>query len=121
MVAEDELVEAGAELLDTLHRRKVDVRAAVWAYDTLFQAWKLVLVLPITSRIGIKKTYERIEKVLPKNSPISGVDLQVFYPDSQYAEALQQSLRGMTNRRLRHLYLNSDDSYIEDGYVYFVK
>jgi hypothetical protein len=121
MVTTEELIEHGSALLDVLKIGGIEVSAAVWSQSPLFQEWRLQLVLPLVEKVGILKAHEQVGRVIQRARGLSMSDLSLFTPESSYAKRLRASLKGQRNTYLRHFAIDNDDTFIEDGYVYFVK
>jgi hypothetical protein len=112
-------VEIGRAVLKVLKRAAIDVRAALWEWDTFWQQWELTLVLPLVEEAGIRGAHKRIDPLLA-GAGIEPIELSFLTPEAGYAKRLRESLRGMKNRELFRKEID-DGTIIERGYVYFVK
>lgn len=65
LVASD--IDSGKQVLTALDADDVDVRLALWWYDTDSGEWRLLLGLPVVDRSGAEVGYKLVQRTLTKH------------------------------------------------------
>ena len=66
----EELIKDGESRLRQLDRSKVDVRSAVWLYNTERGVWRLTLGIRGAAKAGPMQAYRRIQPALKRANPL---------------------------------------------------
>ena len=113
----------GQKLLYKLDQSGLKVTSAFWCYMDEYERYRLVIVTPFFDKHGVRKTYEKIQKVLRSNEDIdlSLETVLVMSPDARLNKAMRTKFRtgtGISGIRLTGNVI--DGTYIEDAYLYRV-
>ncbi len=120
----DQMIDAGARLLNDIKDTDLEVVAAFWLFFTEAGEWRLVLVSPRIDKDGPRKLYEQLsEKLYAGTDKVYGIDIfniTFMSPSERLVGALADANRQSTlsSQRLPGIYLNG--VYVEDLYVYFI-
>ncbi len=117
----DEMIKAGASVVESLDRRKFPVDAALWFYLSNQNQWRLLLATPEVHLEGPRKTYKRVLQTL-RNAAVHGVSLEdVAVVDTrdplvQLFRAAIRTDRSVGGIRFSRNTINGQ--FIEDAYIY---
>jgi hypothetical protein len=118
----NELIDAGAKLVDKLDKRGLAPDAAFWLYFPEEQTWKLVLVEVKLAKKGPKAAYAEIQKVLTGEKGLESLrldNLVLEKPDARIVELIRKAMRtgsGITGIRFKNNVI--DGTLIDDAYIY---
>lgn len=116
-----DLIEAGKQLTSALDRAGLEVRSALWFYDTDAEEWRLILAMPMVDSRGVASTYDEIGKVL-RAALIPGLFLRqiaAVRPTDELVTALRKAITtGPTIASIRLTNSAVDRIPIEDAYIY---
>ncbi len=119
----EEMIQAGAELLRSLDKNGVVVRAALWFLLTDADTWRLIIASPEVRHQGPKSMYRRVQSIvnrLPEDEPrlrlenISVVDDRE--PLISLLSTAIQTGDGVSGIRFSRNTVNG--VFIEDAYIY---
>jgi hypothetical protein len=116
-----DLIDAGKRLTSALDSAGIEVRTALWFYDTDAKEWRLFLAMPMVEERGPAGTYAEIGRVLRATS-IPGLFLRqiaAVRPTDELIAALRKAIQ--TGRDLASIRLTNsavDNILIEDAYIY---
>lgn len=117
----DEMVKAGASVVESLDRLRFFFDAALWFYLTDVNQWRLLLATPAVRLEGPRKTYKRLLAAL-RNTQVPALSLEdVAVLDTR--DPLIQLLRAAvpTDRTINGIRFSRNTingHFIEDAYVY---
>ena len=117
-----ELIDAGAKLVQKLNKRGLAPDAAFWLYSLEEQTWKLVLVEVKLAKKGPKAAYAEIQKILADEKELGNLkldDLVLEKPDTRIVELIRKAMRtgsGIAGIRFKNNVI--DGTLIDDAYVY---
>ena len=114
-------VEEGEKLLNKLDQTGLEITSAFWCYMDEYERYRLVIATPSFDKYGIRKTYEKIQKVLRSNEDIdlSLETVLVLSPNDRLNKAMRTKFStgpGISGIRLTGNVI--DGIYIEDAYIY---
>ena len=114
-------IEEGRRFLDLLGKSDIPMNAALWQRDETFGRWSLIIVTPFVEKLGVRKTYRRLDQILsrvPDGSPIDLLNVTVLTPDAWFSKSLHRELKNVKNRAVSGLPVGGQ---VVDGFIYFVK
>jgi hypothetical protein len=117
----DQMIEAGASVVQNLNPREFPVDAAVWLYLSDANRWRLMLATPDVQLEGPLKAYKRLFRALG-NAAMHGLTIEnIAVVDSR--DPLIQLLRGAmktdrSGRGVRFSRSTIKGQFIEDAYIY---
>src|SRR5205823_11112557 len=121
----DDMITDGAELLQRLKNKHVELIAAFWLYVPEAEEWRLTLVSPQVDSEGPRRLYNTIREALREaaDGKALGLDLlniTVLSPNDTMVRALANAndLIALSGKRLSGNRLNG--IYVEDIYIYFI-
>jgi hypothetical protein len=112
----------GRRFLDLLKTAGIPVNAALWQKAEIVGRWELVVVTPLVEELGVRKTYDRLDKVLAKSAERPAVELvnvSVLTPESWFYKSLHRDLHNAQDLPITRRQVG--DHIIDDGFIYFVK
>ena len=116
----------GRRFLDLLKTASIPMEAALWQKDEIVGRWELVVVTPLVEELGVRKTYDRLDKILSKSAErpaerpaIELVNVSILTPESWFYKSLHHELRNAQNLPITKRQVG--DHFVDDGFVYFVK
>lgn len=119
----NEMILAGADLIERLEKARFSVKAALWLYLPESGTWRLIIASPEVGLLGPKKAYKKIQTVvahMPLDVPrISLNEITVMEVNDALIASLKTSLKlsnGSAGLRLTKTVLNG--LFIEDAYIY---
>jgi hypothetical protein len=118
-----QLIDAGAELVQSLDKKGLSPDAAFWLYSSDNKAWRLFLVEAKLGKAGPKGVYRQIQKVmkeLPEESQVLSLsDIGLLRSDAPFVQRLRTAFRrgrNVSGMRLMNNVVNG--KLIEDAYIY---
>jgi hypothetical protein len=117
-----ELIDAGARLVQKLDERGLAPDAAFWLYSPEEQTWKLVLVEVKLAKKGPRAAYAEVQKILESEKDFGNLrldDLVLEKPDARIVELIRKAMRtgsGITGIRFKNNVI--DGTLIDDAYIY---
>jgi len=118
----EELIDAGAKLVEKLDKRGLAPDAAFWLYSPEEQTWKLFLVEVKLAKKGPRAAYAEIQKILESEREFGNLrldDLVLEKPDARIVELIRKAMRtgsGITGIRFKNNVI--DGTLIDDAYIY---
>ena len=112
----------GHRFLDVLRGAGIPMNAALWQKDEIVGRWELVVVTPLVEELGVRKTYDRLDRILsksPERPAVELVNVSVLTPESWFYKSLHQELRNAEDLPITRRQVG--DHVIDDGFIYFVK
>jgi hypothetical protein len=118
-ILSDEMIQAGAEVVQQLDRSDFPIEAALWLYLPDSQQWRLMLASPEVKIHGPKKGYKQIQSALTQLAPrLSLQNVTLVDSTDPLILLLKKTLKtdGGTGVRFRGNTVNG--VFIEDAYIY---
>ena len=119
----EQMIAAGAELLERLDRAGLQVRVALWLYFPDAERWRLLVATPYVRLDGPRKVYKKIQSLLgktPEGAPTMDLDsIMVVDIDAPIIQLLRSSIRtgdGIHGVRFTRNVING--TLVEDAYLY---
>ena len=115
----DQMIEAGASVVDSLAKRGFAVDAALWLYLPDLNRWRLYLAMPEVRAKGPKKAYQRVLRSLRDIPGMALDDVSVVDSDDPFIRMFRGALRADRSPngvRLSRGAINGQ--FVEDAYVY---
>ncbi len=112
----------GRRFLDLLRTAGIPMKAALWQKDEIVGRWELAVVTPLVEELGVRKTYDRLDKILSKSAErpaIELVNVSILTPESWFYKSLHHELHDAQNLPITKRQVG--DHFVDDGFVYFVK
>lgn len=117
----DQMIEAGASVLQSLDRRNFAVDAALWLYLTDANLWRLLLATPEVHLQGPRKAYKRLFHAL-RNAAVHNVsveDIAVVDSRDPFIQLLRTAVGVDPSRGGVRFSRNTiNGQFIEDAYIY---
>ena len=118
------MIEAGAQLTETLDKNGLPLVAAFWLFTTDLNEWRLLFASPEMSSLGPRSVYVKIDKAraalgeLADKVPLSVIGL--MDQSNQLVQLLASTLRveGLSRKRVSRNAINGH--FIEDALIYRV-
>jgi hypothetical protein len=123
----DAKIDAGRRLLEKLDEVSFPVTAAFWLYLTESSDWRLFVASPLTSSIGKRDAYSKLQQTLLELQadptfvlqPLGLREITLVRPDDEMVNTLALAVStgpGISGIRLSRNSING--VYIEDAYIY---
>jgi len=119
----DQMIKAGAALVDSLDKRGLSPDAALWLYLPDQEQWRLVLAEVKLSRQGPRVLYQIINEALrageAESQDLSLDAIGLARPDSPLIQLLLSAIRtdrGISGIRFTNNVING--TVIDDAYIY---
>jgi len=114
-------ISDGKRLLGALNKDKFRVTAALWLLDAESQEWQLILCSPILRRLGPRRAYTRLQKVL---LGLKGVNVKLSQivladGDNPLIRAFR-SIRTPQSRDNQFTNCTFGNIHVDDAFVYYV-
>jgi len=117
----DQMIEAGAAVVQSLNLRQFHVDAALWLYLTDVNRWRLMLATSDVRLKGPFKVYKRLIQAL-ENSATHGLTVEnmaVIDSRDPLIQLLRGALKGdRSDGGIRFSHSTIKGQYIEDAYIY---
>ena len=118
----EEMISAGARLLEHLDKAGLSVQAAMWQRQPESETWRLMLALPGLKSRGPLQSYHRILEVqstLPYDELTVDVeDISVIDDQEPLIEALKKANRIHPISQSRQPRMVVSGIYLEESYIY---
>ena len=118
-----EMIKAGAALVEKLDEREFQPVAALWFYFPDTEKWKLVIAESEVVEMGPREVYLKIRQILDEHSDeiagISLADVSLAKPDARIIDLLRIAIQtgpGISGIRFKGNTING--ILIEDAYIY---
>ena len=119
------LIDAGAELIQSLDNKGLRPDAAFWLYSSEAQSWRLFLAEAKVGKAGPKNVYRQIQRImkeLPDDSQVLSLsDVGLLRSDAPFIQLLRTAIStgsGISGIRFTNNVVNGN--LIEDAYIYRV-
>ena len=119
----EEMINAGAKLIDQLDECSYLVHGALWLYYPDPETWRLVIALPDVRSHGPRKAYKLVQAVvsrMPKEEPtIALQNISVVDAKDSFISMLRSAIQpgeGISGIRFSRNTING--IYVEDAYIY---
>ena len=119
----EQMIAAGAKLVERLDALQSDVKGALWIYFPEDKAWKLILASPFVKGEGPKRYYKRIieanKKAAVDENVISLNDIGVSNIDYKLVQLLKIAIStGDDISGIRFSRNTINGFFIDDAYIY---
>ncbi|MCZ6677855.1 MAG: hypothetical protein O7E52_11460 [Candidatus Poribacteria bacterium] len=118
-----EMIDAGANVLQHLDEVNLDVQAALWVYLWESNRWWLVFALPGVQEKGRRKSYQKIHAVhsqIPADQPnVHWSDISVVEADDRFIFMLRQRTPAVS--LMSRIYISQGKIHhrdITEAYIY---
>ena len=122
-VLSEQMIDAGAKLVERLDQSQSNVQAALWLFLPEENTWEMIVISPLVKTDGPRSFYKRIleanKKVDESKSIISLNDIKVADTSNPLINVLRIAIStgsGITGIRFSKNTLNG--TFIEDSYIY---
>jgi hypothetical protein len=122
-VLSEQMIDAGAKLVERLDQSQSNVQAALWLFLPEEKTWEMVVVSPLVRTDGPKSFYKRIleanKKAGEPESIISLNDIKVTDTSNPLINVLRIAIstgNGITGIRFSKNTING--IFVEDSYIY---
>lgn len=115
-------IEEGRKLIQALDASKFTLNGALWFYYPKLSEWRLLLVSPLVDKIGPRKSYMIIQRVIEDLRPanISIINISVMSPKNNLVQLLRVAIRTNPNAvsQIRFTHTTINNVFIEDALIY---
>jgi hypothetical protein len=122
-VLSEQMIDAGAKLVERLDQSQSNVQAALWLFLPEENTWEMIVISPLVKTDGPRSFYKRIleanKKVDESKSIISLNDIKVADTSNPLINVLRIAIStgsGITGIRFSKNTING--TFIEDSYIY---
>jgi hypothetical protein len=122
-VLSEQMIDAGAKLVERLDQSQSNVQAALWLFLPEEKIWEMMVISPLVKTDGPRNFYKRIleanKKADESESIISLNDIKVADTSNPLINVLRIAIstgRGITGIRFSKNTING--TFIEDSYIY---
>lgn len=115
-------VDQAMQLIKLLDETGIEVHSALWMFYPEKDQWRLVIATPMIEQKGPQRAYMAVQKILAKNTELSGLTLQdislVSAKNSQLIKMFSKVFQtGKTINNIRFSKNVIDGVYFEDAIV----
>ncbi len=114
----EQMIKAGAKLLERLDAEKAEVKTACWLFLVEEKIWRLLIASPLVSAEGPRKFYQRImqanQHADSKEEVVSLNDVSATPTEHQIA----QVLHSVKSQGIRLYRTTIQGHFIDDSYIY---
>lgn len=119
----EQMVKAGAKLVERLDENKSDVKSAFWLFLPEERRWKLVIASTLVASEGPRNFYKRVvaanQQAETEESVISLNDIGVTGVEHQVVQLLRHAIgTGGSISGIRFSRNTINGIFIEDAYIY---
>lgn len=119
-ILSEEMIRAGARLVDHLDKAHFPVDAALWLYRAEAERWRLLIATPGVKSVGPRNAYTWVRSILsttPEGEPRLGTqDISVVDDQDPLISLLRRAVRTRSGIRLSRSTIMG--IYVEDAYIY---
>lgn len=122
-VLSEQMIDAGAKLVERLDQSQSNVQAALWLFLPEEKTWEMIVISPLVKTDGPRSFYKRIleanKKADEPESIISLNDIKVADTSNPLINILRIAIStgsGITGIRFSKNTING--TFIEDSYIY---
>lgn len=122
-ILSEEMIGAGAGLVDHLDKAHFPVHAALWLYRAEAERWRLLIATPGVKSVGPRKAYTRVRSILsmtPEGEPRLGTqNISIVDVQDPLISLLRRAIRtgeGISGIRFSRNTING--TFVEDAYIY---
>ena len=122
-VLSEQMIDAGAKLVERLDQSQSNVQAALWLFLPEEKTWEMIVISPLVKTDGPRSFYKRIleanKKADESESIISLNDIKVADTSNPLINVLRTAIStgsGITGIRFSKNTING--TFIEDSYIY---
>ncbi|MBM4340215.1 MAG: hypothetical protein FJ110_11800 [Deltaproteobacteria bacterium] len=122
-VLSEQMIDAGAKLVERLDESLSNVQAALWVFLPEEKTWEMIVISPLVKTDGPRSFYKRIleanKNADESESIISLNDIKVADTSNPLINVLRIAIstgRGITGIRFSKNTING--TFIEDSYIY---
>ena len=115
----DELKLAGRDLVESLDRSGVEIRAALWLYLEDGGDWRLVIATPLADRIGSREVYRRLYPIWRAGSKLDWSQITITGVNDRMVRLVRSAFPGghvADGSSLSRQVI--EGTYIEDAFIY---
>ena len=119
----DQMIKAGAMLIERLDADNAEVKSAFWFFSTDDNKWKLIIASPLVGSEGPKKFYMRVidanQNANAEEMVVSSHDIESVNTNSQLVQILRTVISTdscISGIRFSRNTING--VFIEDAYIY---
>ncbi len=119
----DNMVAAGALLVERLDQAGAEIKSAFWLYDAEQRSWKLIIASPLVGSLGPRQLYERIfaanRQATEGEKVLSLHNIEVRNTDNRLICSLNRAIHTdatISGIRLTRNFVHGE--YIDDSYIY---
>ncbi len=117
-------IEEGRRLVQDLMDAKFPVQAALWLYLSDTDEWRLMVASQVVDQKGPREAYKKIQSILARLSPPSGIalkDISVLSPQDELIQLLGKAIRtGSRLANIRFTRNTINGTFIEDAHIYLL-
>lgn len=120
LVAPD--VDEGRKFLDLLKDAGIPVKAALWQKSEVLGKWELCIVTPLVEELGVRGTYDRLDRILsktPQRPAVNLLNVTVLTPKAWFYKSLRRVLRNTRDQFVTKQPVG--DQLLHESFIYFVK
>lgn len=118
----DKDIESGKNLIEYLDKKNLDIKAALWIYNSELNRWYFIISSPLVDQNGARKMYLKIANHINKirdsiNFDVD--DIRLLPYSSPLINLLKIGIRtgpGISGLRFQNNVINGQ--LIEDSYIY---
>lgn len=119
----EQMISAGAELIEKLDDSSCQVKAAFWMFLPEEKTWKFIVASPLVKKDGPRKFYKRIidanKKVAAEENIISLNDISVSDLDNKLVQLLKFAIStGDSISNIRFAKNTINGVFIDDTHIY---
>jgi hypothetical protein len=122
-VLSEQMIEAGARLVERLDQSQSNVQAALWLFLSDEKIWKMIVISPLVKTDGPRSFYKRIltanNKAYESESVISLNEISVADTSNHLVNLLRLAVStGGVISGIRFSRNTINGTFIEDSYIY---